>query len=126
MTDPELQAAMQVLSVLTPAAYSTDFNLYCLLLCRMVNAQPAAWNERRFRGRLWLFGAMCSARSFTATTKGIVSPSLPATWSTSTASSEVRRRLISRWQRLASGRSQSRPPSISAGRPFVLRFKQVI
>src|SRR5271157_1385306 len=46
------------------------------------------------------FGAMCSAGSFTATMKGIVSPSLPATWSNSTASSEVRRRLISLWQRL--------------------------
>src|SRR5712664_1179549 len=37
MTDPELQAAMQVLSVLTPAAYFTDFHLYRLLVCRMVN-----------------------------------------------------------------------------------------
>ena len=36
MTDPELQAAMQVLSVLTPAAYFTDFHLFCLLACRMV------------------------------------------------------------------------------------------
>jgi PAS domain S-box-containing protein len=36
MTDPELQAAMQVLSVLTPAAYFTDSRLYCLQLCRMV------------------------------------------------------------------------------------------
>jgi hypothetical protein len=37
MTDPELQAAMQVLSVLTPGAYFTDPNLFCLLVCRMVN-----------------------------------------------------------------------------------------
>jgi predicted ATPase len=37
MTDPELQAAMQVLSVLTPPAYFTDFRLWCLLMCRMVN-----------------------------------------------------------------------------------------
>jgi PAS domain S-box-containing protein len=36
MTDPELQAAMQVLSVLTPAAYFTDIRLYRLLVCRMV------------------------------------------------------------------------------------------
>jgi PAS domain S-box-containing protein len=36
MTDPELQAAMQVFSVLTPPAYFTDFHLYCLQLCRMV------------------------------------------------------------------------------------------
>ena len=36
MTDPELQAAMQVLSVLTAPAYFTDFHLWCLLACRMV------------------------------------------------------------------------------------------
>src|SRR5258707_3207577 len=36
MTDPELQAAMQVLSALTPAAYFTDFPLSCLQMCRMV------------------------------------------------------------------------------------------
>src|SRR5713101_8814068 len=37
MTDPELHAALQVLSVLTPPAYFTDFRLYCLQVCRMVN-----------------------------------------------------------------------------------------
>jgi PAS domain S-box-containing protein len=36
MTDPELQAALQVLSVLTSPAYTTEFHLFCLLLCRMV------------------------------------------------------------------------------------------
>ena len=35
MTDPELQAAMQLLSVLIPPAYYTDFHLYCLIACRM-------------------------------------------------------------------------------------------
>jgi PAS domain S-box-containing protein len=37
MTDPEMQAAMQVLSVFTPAAYFTDFHLWCVLACRIVN-----------------------------------------------------------------------------------------
>ncbi|WMT71322.1 AAA family ATPase [Bradyrhizobium sp. Ash2021] len=37
MTDPELHAAMLVLSVLFGPAYFTDFHLYCLHLCRMVN-----------------------------------------------------------------------------------------
>jgi predicted ATPase len=36
MTDPELQAAMQVFSALTPPAHITDFRLSCLQLCRMV------------------------------------------------------------------------------------------
>ena len=37
MTDPELKAAMQVLSALMQPAYFTDFHLFCLLVCRMVN-----------------------------------------------------------------------------------------
>jgi predicted ATPase len=37
MKDPELQAAMRVLSVLSDPAYVTDQNLLCLQLCRMVN-----------------------------------------------------------------------------------------
>jgi predicted ATPase len=36
MTDPELRAAMHVLSDLTPATYLTDFRLCCLQMCRMV------------------------------------------------------------------------------------------
>jgi PAS domain S-box-containing protein len=37
MTDAELLAAMRVLSATNPPAYFTDFNLCCLLRCRMVN-----------------------------------------------------------------------------------------
>ena len=37
MTDPQLQAAMQVLSTLQAPAHFSDFNLFCLLVCRMVN-----------------------------------------------------------------------------------------
>jgi PAS domain S-box-containing protein len=37
ITDPEMRAAMDMLSALIPPAYFTDFHLYCLLVCRMVN-----------------------------------------------------------------------------------------
>jgi PAS domain S-box-containing protein len=37
MSDPELQAAMQVLSTLLTSAYVTDSHLLCMHLCRMVN-----------------------------------------------------------------------------------------
>jgi PAS domain S-box-containing protein len=37
MTDPKIQAAMQVLSALAGPATFTDFQLFCLLACRMVN-----------------------------------------------------------------------------------------
>jgi PAS domain S-box-containing protein len=37
MTNPELQAAMRLLSILSEAAYFTDLHLFCVLLCRMVN-----------------------------------------------------------------------------------------
>jgi predicted ATPase/signal transduction histidine kinase len=36
MTDPKIQAVMQVLSVLAGPATFTDFQLFCLLACRMV------------------------------------------------------------------------------------------
>ena len=35
MTNPELQAAMHLLSVLAPPARYTDLHLYCLIACRM-------------------------------------------------------------------------------------------
>jgi PAS domain S-box-containing protein len=37
MTDPKMQAVMQVLSVLAGPATFTDFRLFCLLACRMAN-----------------------------------------------------------------------------------------
>ena len=37
MTDPQQQAAMQVLSTLLDTAYFTDFHLFCLLVCLMAN-----------------------------------------------------------------------------------------
>jgi PAS domain S-box-containing protein len=37
MTDPELQAAMPLLSIISAAAYATDFRLFCLLPCRLVS-----------------------------------------------------------------------------------------
>ena len=37
MTDPDVQAAMQVLATLSNPAFFTDFQLFCLHLCRMVN-----------------------------------------------------------------------------------------
>ncbi|HMJ17405.1 MAG TPA: PAS domain S-box protein, partial [Gemmatimonadaceae bacterium] len=37
MENPEQEAAMRVLSTLLGPAYFTDFHLFCLLVCRMVN-----------------------------------------------------------------------------------------
>jgi predicted ATPase/signal transduction histidine kinase/GAF domain-containing protein len=37
MTDPELQVATQVFSILVEVSWFTDFHLYCELACRMVN-----------------------------------------------------------------------------------------
>jgi PAS domain S-box-containing protein len=38
MTDPEMQAAMGILSVIAAAAFNTDINLMYLFFCQMVNA----------------------------------------------------------------------------------------
>ena len=109
---------MQVLSVLTAPAYFTDFHLFCLLACRMVNAQHAARDERRFRATPMPVSGLSSDRSFTVTAKVTASPSLPATWSRSTASSPTTRRSTMRWDWQPSGRSRSRARSISIGRPL--------
>ena len=37
MSDPEMRAAMDMLSALLPPAYFTDHQLFCLLVCRLVN-----------------------------------------------------------------------------------------
>jgi PAS domain S-box-containing protein len=37
MTDPEMQAAMQVFSILAEVSYFADFHLYCMLVCRISN-----------------------------------------------------------------------------------------
>jgi predicted ATPase/signal transduction histidine kinase len=37
MTDPELQAAMQVFSILAEVSWFNHFHLHCMLACRMVN-----------------------------------------------------------------------------------------
>jgi predicted ATPase/signal transduction histidine kinase len=37
MTDPELHAAMQVFSILTEITWFTEFNFYCMVVCRTVN-----------------------------------------------------------------------------------------
>ena len=37
MTNPELQAVTDMLSAMLPPAYFTNFNLFCLLVCRIVN-----------------------------------------------------------------------------------------
>src|SRR5467141_1397572 len=37
MIDPKLKAAAGMMTALLPPAYFTDFNLFCLLICRIVN-----------------------------------------------------------------------------------------
>jgi predicted ATPase/signal transduction histidine kinase/CheY-like chemotaxis protein len=37
MTDPEMQVAMQVCSILAEVSYFTDFHLFAMLVCRMAN-----------------------------------------------------------------------------------------
>jgi len=36
MTDPEMQASVQMLAVLSPPAYFSDFHAFCLVACRTV------------------------------------------------------------------------------------------
>jgi predicted ATPase len=96
MTDPELQAAMQLLSVLTPPAYFTDLHLFSLFVCRMVNVSMQHGRAARPRTPMASSG-ISSARSFIVTVRGIDMPSSPATLSRNTASLPTMRRSIMRW-----------------------------
>ena len=91
MTDPELQAAMQVFSVLTGPRLL--YRLPFVLLAGLPHGedQPAVRDERRFRVTAMPIGVLCLRLSFTVTVRLIVSASLRATWSRSTASSQTRR-----------------------------------
>jgi predicted ATPase len=78
MTDPEQQAAMQVLSTLLGPAYFTDLHLFCLLVCRMVNVSTQH-GMCGASAQAYGYWGMCSARCFTVTARAIVSPSSHAT-----------------------------------------------
>ena len=111
-----------------PAAPRLLYRLPFVLPARVPHGerQHAARDVRRVRARLWPSGDCASARCFTVIRRGIVSPSSPATLSRNMASSPTRRRSTMRWGSLPSGRSRSRPRSISIGRPFAPQARQGI
>ena len=126
MTDPELQAAMQVLSVLAPSAYFTDLHLCCLLACRMVKVSDAARNERRFRARLGFLGMILGPvfhryREALSFRQARLRPRREARLYRLPSEGLRRRRESSR-----SGRSRSGPRSISCVRPFAPRLRRGI
>ena len=127
MTDPELVAAMQILSDLTAPAYFADQRLFCLAAMPHGEDQPAARHKRRFRIRLSPIWGLClGLTAFTVTVMAIVSPSLRATWSRSTASSQFGRKFTWRPGWLPPGRGRSRPRSISGRPAFAPRLRPVI
>ena len=96
MTDPEMQAAMQVLAELTPAAYLTDFRFCCLQMCRMVKISMQ-YGMSAACAHAYGYWGLCSGPSFTVIAMPIVSPSSGATWSRSMALSLFARGLYYRW-----------------------------
>ena len=96
MTDPKMQAAMQVLSVLAGPATFTDFQLFCLLACRMVNV-----SIQHGMGGASAYAYACLGlsleRTFTVTAKVTAWPDLPATWWKSMPSPPTARRSTMRW-----------------------------
>ena len=93
MTDPELQAAMQVLSALTPPAYLPTSIYVACSCCRMVNVSMQHGTSGASAYGYVSFSGLFSARTFIVTARDIVSPSSPATLSRSTASSPTRQGL---------------------------------
>jgi len=90
MTDPEVQAVMQVLSILGAPAYLTDFRLCCLLICRTGKA-CMRMARGAFRARYAYLGNFLGPSSIVIPTV-IVVLSLHAPLWKSTASSPTRPR----------------------------------
>ena len=125
MTDPGLQAAMRALSVLTTPAYQTDFHLFSLFACRMVNIS--------------MRHGMCGASAHGYVLLGfVVGPvfhrygegyrfaKLACDLVDKHGFITTRPRSITRWHWLPFGRSRSGPRSISRGQPFAPRLRRVI
>ena len=125
MTDPGLQAAMRALSVLTTPAHQTDFHLFSLFSCRMVNIS--------------MQHGMCGASAHGYVLLGfIVGPvfhrygegyrfaKLACDLVDKHGFITTRPRSITRWHWLPFGRSRSGPRSISRGQPFAPRLRRVI
>jgi len=124
-TDPELRAAMDMLSVLITPAYFTDFHFYCLLVCRMVNVSMRHGTSGASAHAYGRLGTILGP-AFHRYRRVIVSHSSHATLSRSTASSLTGQKFITRWDGLPSGRSRSRRRSISIRRPFAPQARQGI
>ena len=126
MTDPALQAAMQVLSEVSCASLLHRLPSVLLGYVPHGERQPSAWAERRIR--IWLCQSWGSylGGPFTVTVKVIVSPSSHAIWSRSTALSPTARKFTARPQWLPAGRSRSSTRSISRERAFGQQRRRVI
>jgi len=107
MRDPELQVVMQVLAVLGPPAYFTDFRC---IACKCVAWRTSACSTGRaaLPRTPMAFWELCSRQSFTAIAMPTASQNSPAIWSRSTAILPTSRRFTRRWQRLHFGRSRYR------------------
>ena len=126
MTDPG--AAGRHAGSLGPCcpAYFADQRLFCLLSFRMVKISLQHGISGDSTYAFSTLGFMLGGTAFVVTVMAIVSPSLRATWSRSTASSQVGRKFTSRLQWLPPGRGRSRPRSISPRPAFALRLIPVI
>ena len=107
MTDTELQAAMQLLSILTPSAYFTDLHLFCLLVCRMVNLSMQHGTGGASAHAFGILGHILGP-TFHRYGEGYRFAKLACELVENTASSPTMRRSTMRWRLPPSGRSQSR------------------
>ena len=123
MTDPELQAAMQVLSVIP--AYFTDFHLFCLLVCRMVKvSMQHGTSGPSAIGCGWLGTILGPV--FHRYNEGYRFTKLACDLVEKHGFIAYQPKLYHRWHWLPFGRSRSRARSISCGRPFAPRSRRVI
>ena len=104
---------MHVLSVLLSPAYFTDFRLWCLLACRIVKISDAARSRAALPRMATPFFGIDPRQGLSPLRRGVpfrqarLRPGREAR-----LHRLARRRSTTRWERLPSGRSRSRPRSI--------------
>jgi predicted ATPase len=125
MTDPEMQASVQMPAVLSPPAYFSDFHAFCLVACRTVKIGMQHGISDASTLGFALLGFI-SGPVFHRYGEGYQFAKLACDLAEKHVSSPTSRRSTTRQGPYPSGRSRAAPRSISCERPFAPRLRLVI
>ena len=124
MTDPELQAVTDVLSALLPAAYFTDSTC---IACGVPHGEVSMqYGMSGASANAYAYCGLIVGPVFHRYSEGYRFAKLACDLVEKHGFIAYRAKVHLRWEWLPSGRSRSRPRSISCGRPFAPRSRRVI